>query len=145
MIQRIQSLYLLIAAIVSAMAAVLSHLMTFGGHCDIANYIAVNTLYSIFLSYYYIIALLAACLLSLVSLFSFHNRHRQINIIRAPLSSVLVLTIILSIIMYFYCPMSIYVLLLCASLPLIALIFNLLALHAIRSDERKVKAADRIR
>ena len=79
-----------------------------------------------------------------ISIFLFGNRKRQMKIVSCLTVECLVLSLV-GIGVVSQQPLSCYIFCSTTIFPLIAAIFSYLSWRAIRSDERKVRAADRIR
>ncbi len=131
MIQRIQSIYLLIAIISSVVAIVF-----FIGHDMLLHNATV--LYPCF-------AVMGA-VLSLAALLDYHHRKTQMK--KAKLAMLaLCLTLLIGILLLFNDEMSLTLTnkIIYVTMPAVAVVFNYLAWVAIRRDEQKVRSADRIR
>ena len=136
MLQRIQTVYLLIAAIVSAGLLFVLHLWVTNG--DVIVYVKDNLLYlSLFLG---------SALLSVVSIFKYKNRKSQFILGR--------LNIILNFILLgFFVYQSLNISGETAVsekgigmlLPIVSIVFLALANKAIKKDENLVKSVDRLR
>ncbi len=150
MIQRIQSIWLLVAALLSACVFMLNILSI--------NYIDPSTGEEItkgvkLLEYSYMLALLAIALvaLPLVAIFMFKNRKRQVNM--ALLSIVLNIGFIafhLTFIKDHYLntlkiPAQSTSYGVASFLPVAAIVFLAMAISNIRKDEKLVRSADRLR
>ena len=131
MIQRIQTIYLLLACVSAIIQVILTschtNCMTFG----ILEYV-----------YMGVVAQTGLCLA--ISIFLFGNRKRQMKIVSCLTDEFLVLSLV-GIGVASQQPLSCYIFCSTTIFPLIAAIFSYLSWRAIRSDERKVRAADRIR
>ena len=129
MIQRIQTIYLLLACVSAIIQVILTschtNCMTFG-----------------ILVYMGVVAQTGLCLA--ISIFLFGNRKRQMKIVSCLTVECLVLSLV-GIGVVSQQPLSCYIFCSTTIFPLIAAIFSYLSWRAIRSDERKVRAADRIR
>ena len=151
MIQRIQSLYLLLVFIgcslifLTPIAYLKSYEFYIFGVKEIGNSFAAGQ-YIKFLPL--IIADAVIGLLSLLVIFQFKNRPLQIKLVRL---NILLNTIFIAAIFFYYeerismellakTNYTIY-----SSIPIITLIFLILSLGAIYKDERLVKSADRLR
>ncbi len=155
MIQRVQSVYLLIA-VVLAVVCLLSPLGTFYGSDSLANAELYNA--GLFVKVEKgarvassgLFALLAiATIADVLAIFGYKNRLRQMRIVC--LSAILLVLYYLSFIgfvVYYGQGLlegSHFKPAFCACLPILSFILNLLAYGRIRHDERLVRAADRLR
>lgn len=154
MIQRIQTLYMLAAAILSAVCLFLPVASLVPEDVDVASRVYNMFILSGSSVYEYdfgvcgmFIALLISCLLTVVAIFRFRRRVLQA---RMCLWAAVLLLIWLAL--YVFCFFTAgeardasFVIKPAAVLPLISLVLTLLARRAILKDEALVRAADRIR
>lgn len=153
MIQRIQTVYLLLTAILMAVTVFspivglqdqLVYLLNgFGCHMSDIAPAHINYLLWISLAFSAV-----ATLISLFNIFSFKNRKRQIKLCKTTSLLIVLLYVILAIYL-FWVNQTISIGLSSLKygfvLPLIALILNLLASSKIKSDEKLVQSLNRIR
>lgn len=150
MIQRIQSVWLLVAALLSACVFMLNILSI--NYVDPATGTEITKGVKL-LEYSYVLALLAIVLvaLPLVAIFMFKNRKRQVNM--ALLSIVLNIGFIafhLTFIKDHYLntlkiPAQSTSYGIASFLPVAAIVFLVMAISGIRKDEKLVRSADRLR
>ncbi len=150
MIQRIQSVWLLVAALLSACVFMLNMLSI--NYVDPATGTEITKGVKL-LEYSYVLALLAIVLvaLPLIAIFMFKNRKRQVNM--ALLSIVLNIGFIafhLTFIKDHYLdtlkiPAQSTSYGIASFLPVAAIIFLVMAISGIRKDEKLVRSADRLR
>ena len=146
MIQRIQTVYLLLVAVlvVVALFAPLAWFASDAGLFELHAF-ALRTAEgdSVQAAPYLGIVLLACCLLPVVTIFLFRKRLLQIRLLGATIMETI----------YYFLSRRVFSELafheqgvkLAAVLPLVAVIFTLLAARAVFRDEMMVRAADRIR
>ena len=136
MIQRIQSLYLIIAAIVSG---VLSAVFVLWENAD-------GTLATVFDNYLYLGLFAASSALSLITIFLFNNRKRQLALGRF---NIILNFILLGLFVYRSLSLSGETAVsekgIGMFLPIISIVFIALANKAIKKDEALVKSVDRLR
>jgi len=136
MIQRIQTIYLLLAAIVSAGLVFMVSLWT---DVDGNQVMAIDEIN-------YFVAFIASGVLSLIAIFLFKNRKLQTVISRL---NILLNLILLGVFVYRSLTMSGGTAVpekgIGMFLPIISIVFLVLANRAIRRDEQLVKSADRFR
>ncbi|MDO5447851.1 MAG: DUF4293 domain-containing protein [Prevotellaceae bacterium] len=144
MIQRIQSVYLLLAAVslIAAMCLPLASLYTNGILSGSAYCLGCGQGVSVLSIISFIVFGLTAAI-TLINIFVFKNRKMQMKLCTFSI----ILTILAAAVLGYAIYMvgsevrpTIY-----ASLPLISIVFNALASAAIRKDERLVRSADRLR
>lgn len=138
-IQRIQSIYLLIAAIASsalfvlpfATAPIQQEGMFVDGDFDINDHIALIVLTTV------------VTILSFVTVFLYNNRILQINIGKV---NVILVLILIGLVGYLFSTFSIVPSLgVGLIIPIVVFIFILLANKNIKKDEKLVRSADRLR
>lgn len=154
MIQRIQTVYLLLVAVlvVVALFAPLAWFASDAGLFELHAF-ALRTAEgdSVQTAPYLGIVLLACCLLPVVTIFLFRKRLLQIRL--CVVEAVLLLGATIMETIYYFLSRRVFSELafheqgvkLAAVLPLVAVIFTLLAARAVFRDEMMVRAADRIR
>ena len=152
MIQRIQTVYLLLVAVlvVVALFAPLAWFASDAGLFELHAF-ALRTADSVQAAPYLGIVLLACCLLPVVTIFLFRKRLLQIRL--CVVEAVLLLGATIMETIYYFLSRRVFSELafheqgvkLAAVLPLVAVIFTLLAARAVFRDEMMVRAADRIR
>lgn len=130
MIQRIQTLYLIIAAIISVVAIVL-FFQWHGCSIEGASFIC---------------PMLLATIISIVSIFMFSNRSKQMKYVKRG-NIFYMLSLIFPLVCLFRNDAETSQLnyLITISFPIISIFLCHMAWKAIKKDEMKVKAADRIR
>lgn len=91
-----------------------------------------------------------AILLSIVSIFQFKNRHRQLTLVRLTLISFLLLLLLAGF--FFYQDYSqlnagsyLFDVGIGALAPVVGILFSILAIRAIRKDEKLIRSMDRLR
>lgn len=133
MIQRIQTFYLFLAALLAVCSIVLSVPYALSGTTalELNDFLPINILCGI---------IAAVCL---VAIFLFRNRILQINVCRLAL---LLAVAVIGISVYFALqtegqdlPQA------GAALPLLNIVFTVIGIRGIRADERLVKSMDRLR
>lgn len=136
MIQRIQTLYLIIAAIVSG---VLSAVFVLWENAD-------GTFMTVFDNYMYLGLFAASSALSLMTIFLFNNRKRQLTLGRF---NIILNFILLGLFVYRSLSLSGETAVsekgIGMFLPIISIVFIALANKAIKKDEALVKSVDRLR
>lgn len=148
MIQRIQSIFLLLTTILMAVS-IFSPLVELSRVCDISL-----TMYACGIAdKYHTWGVLTFAILStvfaLVSIFMYKNRKRQINL--CFITALFIVIYYVAAIVYLMVFLNRmentyhYQIQLGIALPFIALIFDLLAISRIKKDEKLVKSLDRIR
>lgn len=135
MIQRIQTVYLLLATILLTISAV------YGLSCVIGSKDGVCGGWEV-LSFG--VLTLVAAIVSAITIFLFKNRLRQAKLARW--SSLLILLAYLLVVISSYMTSSCFFAgNIMVFLPFVAAFFNIMARRAILKDEKMVRAADRIR
>lgn len=153
MIQRIQSVYLLLVAILMGITA-FSPLFVFGGstgYFDFLSYgIIAQSADSIVVKPTYGVVTMAglSALLAFVNIFLYKKRKVQIRV--GYLTSLLIVLFYVTLATYFYFIGNKYGEDLSGIyygivLPIIALIINMLAVYKVKKDEKLVRSLDRIR
>ena len=158
MIQRIQSVYLLISTIFLVLSFFFPYL-TFGD-VESGNYVNLTICWVTYFgdvkanieSSYYTVSILVsiATLISFFTIFLYKNRLLQIKLLRA---NVLLQTLFYALVFYLKDSISMapaelindYEFNISISFVAVSIIMNLLAIKGIKYDEKLVKAADRIR
>ncbi len=149
MIQRIQSVYLLIvtALLIAALFIPVGHFITPTGLTSIFKPIGVTMADGGFRSTWGLFGiLLLSSIVSICSIFLFRNRNLQIRI--TIFNSVLITCYYVVFLVFMFAlkdKETTYQLGWGLILPLISLVFNYMAVRAIYTDEMLVKASDRLR
>lgn len=126
MIQRIQTIYLLLAA-VTASIWILLPAVAFSD--DPIRFIPLGI----------------ASLISLITIFLYKTRKKQMALCKWAIVFVIIYLLYQAYMMFFNAPNNDGALNLWPFIPAIAIIFNLLAYRGIRHDERLIRSADRLR
>ncbi|MBQ9202311.1 MAG: DUF4293 domain-containing protein [Bacteroidales bacterium] len=153
MIQRIQTLYLLLAAAAMAAALFLPWGAFFGADGTVYSYEAFSVARrvgegSAGISFWALGAILSVCALSsLVAVFFFHKRLTQVRF--CVFNMLALIGFYLAYLVFLWVTIrrldASFGLNFGISLPFVALIFEFLAMNAILNDEKKVRAYERIR
>ena len=149
MIQRIQTLYLLLVVVLTGLALWLPLVdFTVGADtCTLKDAAGITLLPTVYLG----VVLVAACLVPLVTIFLFKRRLVQIRLCAVELVLLIGAGAMMGIYFYlcnrYFADSEFYSHTLKISLvfPLVCLVFDLLALRAIFRDEKLVRSLDRIR
>ena len=139
MIQRKQSLFLLLAFLCAIIQTVLELFGTVPSSCfdfsEVCSFPAC-------LNFLAVVLLAVGGILSLVAVFMFRNRLKQIKVVR--ISQIVILLCVALQVAHFFLASKATVDVVAVS-SIVAFLLNQLSLKAIAADERKVRAADRIR
>ena len=142
MIQRIQTIYLLLAAvfIIAMMCLPVATLYTNG---ILSGYVyGCSVGVNVLLLVSYVVFGLAAAI-SIINIFVFKHRKVQMKLCTFAVILTILASLLVGYVIYTICSEvrpTVY-----ASFPLVSIVFNVLASVAIRKDERLVRSADRLR